>query len=39
MTRDPITVSEQTPLSELVQFMENHGIKRLPASTWNRPRI
>lgn len=30
MTRDPITVSEQTPLSELVQLMEKHGIKRLP---------
>lgn len=30
MTRDPITVDEQTPLSELVQLMEKHGIKRLP---------
>jgi len=30
MTRDPITVSEQTPLSELVELMEKHGIKRLP---------
>ncbi|MBR1282902.1 CBS domain-containing protein [Bradyrhizobium sp. AUGA SZCCT0177] len=30
MTRDAITVSEQTPLSELVELMEKHGIKRLP---------
>jgi CBS domain-containing protein len=30
MTRDPITVNEQTPLSELVELMEKRGIKRLP---------
>ena len=30
MTRDPVTVHEQTPLSELVALMEKHGIKRLP---------
>ncbi len=30
MTRDPVTVDEQTPLSELVDLMEKHGIKRLP---------
>jgi CBS domain-containing protein len=30
MTRDPITVNEQTPLSELVELMEKQGIKRLP---------
>ena len=30
MTRDAVTVSEQTPLSELVELMEKHGIKRLP---------
>lgn len=30
MTRDPITVNEQTPLSDLVELMEKHGIKRLP---------
>jgi len=30
MTRDPITVDEQTSLSELVQLMEKRGIKRLP---------
>jgi CBS domain-containing protein len=30
MTRDPITVNEQTPLNELVALMEKRGIKRLP---------
>ena len=30
MTCDPITVNEQTPLSELVELMEKRGIKRLP---------
>lgn len=30
MTRDPITVNEQTPLSELVELMEKRDIKRLP---------
>jgi CBS domain-containing protein len=30
MTPNAITVSEQTPLSELVDLMEEHGIKRLP---------
>lgn len=30
MTPNPITVSEQTPLSELVELMEKHRIKRLP---------
>lgn len=30
MTRDPVTVNEQTPLSELVELMEKRGIKRLP---------
>src|SRR3974390_516271 len=30
MTADPITVSEQTPLEELVRLMEKNGIKRLP---------
>ena len=30
MTRDVITVSEQTPLSDLVKLMEKHDIKRLP---------
>jgi CBS domain-containing protein len=30
MTADPVTVSEQTPLEEVVQAMEKHRIKRLP---------
>ena len=30
MTRDPVTVNEQAPLSELVELMEKHGIKRVP---------
>ncbi|MGB8398401.1 CBS domain-containing protein [Bradyrhizobium sp.] len=30
MTRDVITVGEQTPLDELVRLMERNGIKRLP---------
>ena len=30
MTRDPITVSEDTPLDEVVRLMEKHRIKRLP---------
>jgi len=35
MTRNAITVSEQTPLSELVGLMEKHGIKRLPVMSGN----
>jgi CBS domain-containing protein len=30
MTRDPQTVSESTPLAEVVQLMEKYNIKRLP---------
>ena len=30
MTADPITVTEQTPLEEVVRVMEKHRIKRLP---------
>lgn len=30
MTQDPITVSEETPLDELVRLMEKNDIKRLP---------
>ena len=30
MTREPITVSEDTPLEEVVRLMERHRIKRLP---------
>lgn len=35
MTRDPVTVDEQTPLSELVELMEKRGIKRLPVMSGN----
>jgi len=30
MTRDPVTVAENTPLDEVVRMMESHNIKRLP---------
>ena len=30
MTRDPITVSEEAPLEEIVELMERHQIKRVP---------
>ncbi len=30
MTRDPIAVSEDTPLDEIVDLMEKHQIKRVP---------
>jgi len=30
MTADPVTVSEETPIEEVVQIMEKHRIKRLP---------
>jgi CBS domain-containing protein len=30
MTRDPLTISEDTPLEEIVKIMENNGVKRLP---------
>lgn len=30
MTRDPITVDEETPLEDLVRLMEKNDIKRLP---------
>jgi CBS domain-containing protein len=30
MTHDPVTVSEDTPLEELVSLMEKHDVKRLP---------
>jgi CBS-domain-containing membrane protein len=30
MTRDPVTVAENTPLEEVVRMMESHNIKRLP---------
>ena len=30
MTPEPYTVTEDTPLEEVVKFMEKHRIKRLP---------
>jgi CBS-domain-containing membrane protein len=30
MTRDPITITEDTPLDEIVTSMETNGVKRLP---------
>src|ERR1700680_2785853 len=30
MTREPFTITEDTPLDEVVQLMERHRIKRLP---------
>ena len=30
MTKDPITISEETPLPEIVEIMEAHNLKRLP---------
>ncbi len=32
MTADPLTVSEDTPLEEIVRTMEKHRIKRLPVT-------
>jgi CBS domain-containing protein len=33
MTAEPLTVTEDTPLAELVKVMEKRRIKRLPVST------
>jgi predicted transcriptional regulator len=30
MTRDPLTITEDTPLEEIVTSMETNGVKRLP---------
>jgi CBS domain-containing protein len=30
MTRNPVTVTEETPLEDLVRLMEKNGVKRLP---------
>jgi hypothetical protein len=30
MTRDPLTITEDTPLEEIVTSMESNGVKRLP---------
>jgi len=36
MTRDPVTVSEDTPLEDLVAVMEKNNIKRLPVMRGDR---
>jgi len=36
MTRDPITVSEDTELEKLVSLMERNGVKRIPVVRGNR---
>jgi CBS domain-containing protein len=36
MTPDPLTVSEDTPLDELVEIMESNKVKRLPVVRGNR---
>jgi CBS domain-containing protein len=30
MTRDPVSITEETPLDEVVRLMEKHRVKRLP---------
>ncbi len=30
MTREPVTITEDTPLEEIVRMMEKHDVKRLP---------
>jgi predicted transcriptional regulator len=37
MTHEPITVSEDTPLDEVVRLMERHKIKRLPVVRQGKP--
>ena len=36
MTPDPITVTEDTPLDQIVQIMESNSVKRLPVVSGNR---
>jgi len=36
MTTDPLTISEDTPLDELVEIMESNKVKRLPVMRGNR---
>lgn len=36
MTRDPLTVTEDTPLDEIAQIMESQGVKRLPVIRGDR---
>jgi CBS domain-containing protein len=37
MTRDPVTVSEDTPLEEIVELMERKRVKRLPVMRGTQP--
>jgi len=37
MTRDPVAITEDTPLDEAVELMERHRIKRLPVVRNNLP--
>jgi CBS-domain-containing membrane protein len=36
MTPDPLTVTEDTPLDQIVQVMQSHNVKRLPVVRENR---
>lgn len=36
MTRNPVTITEDTPLEEVARLMESHDIKRLPVMRGNR---
>jgi CBS domain-containing protein len=36
MTPDPLTISEDTPLDEIVEMMESNNVKRLPVLRGNR---
>jgi CBS domain-containing protein len=36
MTRDPLTITENTPLEEIVTSMETNGVKRLPVMREDR---
>lgn len=33
MSKDPIYIGVETPVSELIELMERHGVKRLPVVT------
>src|ERR1700756_972054 len=36
MTANPITISQDTPLADIVEIMEAHNVKRLPVMTGDR---
>jgi CBS domain-containing protein len=36
MTPEPVTISEDTPLEEIVQLMEKNNVKRLPVTRGNK---